>query len=227
MHPYEVAQTLRQRAKQESVRLNYGSLYGMVDTLEKRGLITPRETIREGRRPERTVYEITPEGARETTEWLADLLSVPVKEYPQFMAGLSFMAALPPDEARNALWERRLALEFRLVMLRGVLEAGPEAGLPRLFALESEYEERMVSAEFDYVRQLLDDIDSGSLDGLELWRRFHSGEVDPATVAKDVEHQLELSSLNGNRGLSGPPSPDAEAPNKVATSATRRSRRTP
>ena len=39
MHPYEVAQTLRTRAKQESVRLNYGSLYAVVETLEKRGLI--------------------------------------------------------------------------------------------------------------------------------------------------------------------------------------------
>ncbi len=34
MHPYEVAQTLRHRAKHESVRLNYGSLYDVVDALE-------------------------------------------------------------------------------------------------------------------------------------------------------------------------------------------------
>ncbi|HEV8064303.1 MAG TPA: PadR family transcriptional regulator, partial [Acidimicrobiales bacterium] len=53
MHPYEVAQTLRDRAKHESVRLNYGSLYSVVDGLEKRGLIRVRETVREGRRPER------------------------------------------------------------------------------------------------------------------------------------------------------------------------------
>ena len=31
MHPYEIAQTLRLRAKHESVRLNYGSLYAVVD----------------------------------------------------------------------------------------------------------------------------------------------------------------------------------------------------
>ena len=46
MHPYEVAQTLRQRAKQESVRLNYGSLYAVVEGLERRGLI--RATGRSG-----------------------------------------------------------------------------------------------------------------------------------------------------------------------------------
>ena len=38
MHPYEMAQTMRSRAKHESVKLNYGSLYGVVEGLEKRGL---------------------------------------------------------------------------------------------------------------------------------------------------------------------------------------------
>ena len=33
MHPYEMAQTLRTRAKHESIRLNYGSLYSVVESL--------------------------------------------------------------------------------------------------------------------------------------------------------------------------------------------------
>ena len=41
MHPYEVAQTLRSRAKHESIRLNYGSLYSVVEALEAKGLIEP------------------------------------------------------------------------------------------------------------------------------------------------------------------------------------------
>ncbi len=44
MHPYEVAQTLRSRAKHESIRLNYGSLYGVVELLERRGFVrAPRD----------------------------------------------------------------------------------------------------------------------------------------------------------------------------------------
>ena len=50
--------------------MNYGSLYGVVESLEKRGLVTPQETVREGRRPERTVYEIT-EAGRHRDERLA------------------------------------------------------------------------------------------------------------------------------------------------------------
>lgn len=172
MHPYEVAQTLRTRAKEESVRLNYGSLYSVVDGLERRGLIRVKETIRDGRRPERTIYELTDTGIREATDWLSELLAVPAKEYPQFMAGLSFMAALHPDEVVGALRDRAQALQLRLVQLRGVARAATEAGLPRLFDLEGDYERRLLETEVVFVADLIADIESGSLDGLDLWRSF-------------------------------------------------------
>ena len=98
MHPYEVATTLRQRDKHESVRLNYGSLYAVVDSLERRGLIAAPGTAREGRLPERTVYELTEAGRVEAHDWLTDLIATPVKEYPAFEAALSFLPALPPDD---------------------------------------------------------------------------------------------------------------------------------
>jgi len=77
MHPYEVAQTLRHRAKHESIKLNYGSLYNVVEGLEKRGFIRVTETVREGRRPERTIYEITETGSREFIDWLSALITTP------------------------------------------------------------------------------------------------------------------------------------------------------
>ena len=92
MHPYEVATTLRQRNKHESVRLNYGSLYAVVTSLERRGLITPLETAREGRLPERTVYELTDTGQVEAHDWLTDLVATPIKEYPAFEAIFQFAA---------------------------------------------------------------------------------------------------------------------------------------
>src|SRR5207302_5939501 len=62
MHPYEMAATMRTRGQDQSIRLNYGSLYGVVENLLKRGLVEEQEVVREGRRPERTVYRITAEG---------------------------------------------------------------------------------------------------------------------------------------------------------------------
>ncbi|MGH9077180.1 MAG: PadR family transcriptional regulator [Acidimicrobiales bacterium] len=172
MHPYEIAQTLRSRAKHESVRLNYGSLYGVVEGLERRAMVRAGPTMRDGRRPERTVYEITEAGTREACDWLAELLAVPAKEYPRFMAGLSFMCALAPEEVVEALRTRAKDLELRLLQGRALEGAAALEGLPRLFFLEAEYEQRLLEAELDFVRGLVADIESGSLDGLEMWRNF-------------------------------------------------------
>jgi len=174
MHPYEVAQTLRQRAKQESVRLNYGSLYAVVDALEKRGFIKATGTVREGKRPERTVYAITDDGAREMDDWLTELIGVPAKEYPAFMAGLSFIPALDPDDALTALRSRREALTVKLAGLRGAMSAAKTAGLPRLFELETEFEEQQIVAELRFVSGLVEEMTAGKLEGLEMWRHFHT-----------------------------------------------------
>jgi DNA-binding PadR family transcriptional regulator len=183
MHPYEVAQTLRARAKQESVRLNYGSLYAVVESLEKRGFIKATGTVREGKRPERTVYEITDDGAREMNEWMTDLISTPSKEYPAFLAGLSFLPSLPPDEALAALRSRREALNVKLAAMRGAMKAASDAGLPRIFELESEFEEQQLRAELKFVTGLVEEMAAGTLEGLDMWRLFHTEAFNPEEVA--------------------------------------------
>jgi DNA-binding PadR family transcriptional regulator len=182
MHPYEVAQTLRSRAKEQSVRLNYGSLYAVVESLEKKGFIKATGTVREGKRPQRTIYEITDEGSVEMTDWLTELIGTPNKEYPAFQAGLSFLPALDPDDALAALRHRAEALTMKLVAMRGAMQAARDAGLPRIFELESEYEERVVSAELSFVKALVDEMADGTLEGLELWRLFQTEDFNPEEV---------------------------------------------
>jgi DNA-binding PadR family transcriptional regulator len=174
MHPYEVAQTLRARAKHESIRLNYGSLYGVVEALEKRQLIHARETVRAGRRPERTIYEITDAGLREMADWMSQLVAAPVKEYLQFEAALSLLPALPPEEALAALQQRCHTLEIEIATLDGAVSAAHAHGMPRLFALESEYVQALRRAELDYVQRLVKDIESGELTGIDQWRSWYA-----------------------------------------------------
>ena len=188
MHPYEVAQTLRSRAKQESVRLNYGSLYAVVDALERKGFIKATGTVREGKRPERTVYEITDDGSREMNEWMTELISTPAKEYPAFMAGLSFLPSLPPDEALAALRSRGEALKVKLAAMRGAMKVAKDAGLPRIFELESEYEEQQLRAELKFVTGLVDEMASGELEGLDMWRMFHTEDFN----SEEVEFTFDL-----------------------------------
>ncbi|HBW20106.1 MAG: PadR family transcriptional regulator [Streptosporangiaceae bacterium] len=177
-HPYEVATTLRQRRKHESVRLNYGSLYGVVESLERRGLIAAQETRRSGRLPERTVYALTEAGRIETHDWLTELISTPVKEYPAFQAALSFLPALPPDDVTALLTERAQHLETELAHAAGTRELAHKHGLPRLFWVEGEFEMVLREAELGYVRSLIRDIESGDLDGTAWWREMHARAAD-------------------------------------------------
>ena len=187
MHPYEMVSLMRERGKHESVRLRYSSLYSVVGALKREGLISPRETVREGRRPERTVYGITNAGRAEFLTWLRELLSEPVKEYTQFAAGLSFIAALPPDEAAGLLEERVRLLEGDIEEMRLDLEEAAERlGLPRLFLIESEHELVLREAELGWVRGLVGEIWAGTLGGIGGWRSFHSR---PATA--DAEAKTE------------------------------------
>jgi DNA-binding PadR family transcriptional regulator len=179
MHPYEMAQTLRHRAKQDSIKLNYGSLYGVVENLERRGLIEAVETFQEGRRPQRTVYAITEPGKTEMTEWLAELVSVPAKEYLQYEAALSLLPALPPDEAVALLRQRCDTLEMRLDQREAVREGILKRGLPRLFGLEDEYEAALLQAELEFTRLLVADIEAGTIDGLDEWRSWHTPAASP------------------------------------------------
>ena len=173
MHPYEISTTLRTRGKEQSIKLNYGSLYAVVESLAKQNLIRPLETTREGRRPQRTVYEITEAGAAEHDDWLAELLSTPAREFTSLEAGLSLMAGLPPGEVERLLNERAERLRMTLRTIDATHAEMAEAGLPRIFLVESEYRERLLKAELDYVTQLAEEIRTETLPGTGVWRELH------------------------------------------------------
>jgi DNA-binding PadR family transcriptional regulator len=181
MHPYEMGVVLKQRHKEESIKLRYGSLYTVIELLLRRGFIVARETARDGRRPERTVYEITATGRDELRAWMADLIADPVKEYPQFEAALALLPVLPPDEAL-ALLRRRLTLfEQNSAALTRELQEVSALGLPPLFLVETEYRLALIKAEQQFVAELIRRIESG-WGPLDLWRGFH--EDREATIAK-------------------------------------------
>ncbi|WP_078862080.1 PadR family transcriptional regulator [Streptomyces sp. NRRL F-5123] len=172
MHPYEIARLLRQRGKEHSIKINYGSLYTVVQNLEKHGFVEVAGVQRQGNRPERTLYGLTEAGRTEAHDWLADLVAVPAQEYPGFEAALSLIGALHPDEAAELLAERAGAQEVQAAALRGVL-AKLGAELPRLFLIETEYQARMREAEAAWIRELLAEVAEGRLSGLDEWRAWH------------------------------------------------------
>ncbi|KAB8195299.1 PadR family transcriptional regulator [Nonomuraea phyllanthi] len=186
MHPYEMASVLRARGKDEDMPIKWGSLYTVVRNLEKHGLLEAVESGRQGGRPERTVYRVTDAGREEADDWTRELLSTPVREPSSFVAGLSVMGGLGPDEVMALLRERLEALERRLDAARRALE-GERAQLPRLFLVESEYAIAMCEAEAGWVRGLLAELTEGTFPDLDGWRAYRRTGTVPPEVADLAE----------------------------------------
>jgi len=202
MHPYEMAATLKQRHKEDSIKLRYGSLYTVIELLLARGLIAAKETSREGRRPERTVYVLTIAGCDVLLDWMRDLLRHPVKEYPQFEAGLCLLPVLPPDEAVALLRDRALHLTGMAAHLQVQLSqmaaqdlsviAGAQdvparlAGqkFPPLFSIEAEYRLALITAELVFVNELVRRVVEDGWGPADLWRDIQ------AAAAKQHESRV-------------------------------------
>lgn len=159
MHPYEIGVTMRQRGMSDSIKLNTGSLYAVIDSLLKNKLIQPIGTQREGKHPERTLYEPTVAGKAEFFEWLHALLRTPAKEYPQFAAGLSFLGHLTPQEVLDLLKERAEALVKQIQSLHASMEATLAMGIDRVFIIELEYSLALLDAEQNWLGKLIEDIE--------------------------------------------------------------------
>ncbi|WP_285487391.1 PadR family transcriptional regulator [Amycolatopsis taiwanensis] len=164
MHPYEMASLLKERHKDSSFKVNSGSLYDTVEALVRHGWIEPVETARDGRRPERTVYAPTEVGQSEFVRWIDELIRTPVTEYPKFMAAVSYLGALGPDGAAEALAERVEQLGRRIEETKAVLAGTVGSGrVPRLFMIEVECALNAWEAELAWTRRTIGEIRDGSL----------------------------------------------------------------
>ncbi|WP_433535281.1 PadR family transcriptional regulator [Micromonospora sp. CA-249363] len=183
MHPYEMASTLRAWGKDQDMEFKWGSFYTVIRNLDKHQLIAAVESVREGRRPERTVYRITEAGRAELVDWARELVGTPMPEHPRFRAGLSVLAALHPDEAIDLLRQRLDRLDDALRRDRETLDAHLRE-IPRLFLVESEYDLAIRAAEATWLRTLLAELTSGSYPGLDTWRAFHETGEMPAELTE-------------------------------------------
>ena len=188
-HPYELQRLLKERHKAYAVGKTR-SLYRAIEELEAAGYIEPLETSREGRRPERTVYRITPEGSEELENWLADLLSTPVDETPVFRVAVGLLGYITQERAETALATRMVALRARVSALGSTLSmAQDDLGLPRLVLLELEHAMALATAEVDWIRSILADMQQGVLVWNEELIRAHFEAMHAADAERRSRHR--------------------------------------
>jgi DNA-binding PadR family transcriptional regulator len=177
MHPYRMQELIKERDKDRVINIQRRTgIYQTINQLQRAGLIQVRETSREEKRPERTIYELTTKGRQTMLDWMREALAVPAEEFPDFPAAVSFLPVLSPDDALCQLEKRAMALDARLVQLAPLPSRREETAnhmskIPRLFLLEQEILRVTLEAELKWVRSLIEDLRSGRLTWSEAWLR--------------------------------------------------------
>jgi DNA-binding PadR family transcriptional regulator len=186
-HVYGMQKLIEAQGKDRVVNVrSRGSLYQTIERLVRHGLVEVSETVRVEGYPDRILYAITDAGREVAREWLREMLRTVAGEYPEFIAAVSILFGLPPEDARAQLEERELRLAAELADTEAAL-AGPPAGLPRLFLLEEEYRKALLDAQLAWVRGVIADLRDGRLDWNEQWLR----EIAAAFLPTDVQAPQE------------------------------------
>ncbi|MFI1917510.1 PadR family transcriptional regulator [Nocardia sp. NPDC020380] len=181
-HRYEIAARMRSWGKDHDMGVKWGSLYTVVDNLAKHGYVEVAGSERDGARPERTIYRITESGRDEMNDWTRELLSSPEPEQRRFMAGLSIIMVLPPDEVAELLAQRITRLDKTIEGIRAEL-AALAGTLPHLFLVEQDYELAMLQAEVAWARGLHASLTEGTFPDLQSWRDWHRGNMPEQITA--------------------------------------------
>ena len=176
MHPYELGRTLRDHGDARSIKFNQGSLYMVFQQLERAGYVAAQETTRAGHRPERTVYGITDAGRQEMRDWLRELIAEPRHEYPHFVAALSLIGALPPDEVVELLSERADRIAEQRHETRSLIDDALESRVHPLFLVEEDYRLALLDAEAAFIDRFIERITNRTTGWARQWREFHDAQ---------------------------------------------------
>jgi len=187
LHVYGMQKLLEAEGKGRVVNVrSRASLYQALERLMRLGLVEVSETVRIAGYPDRIVYAITDAGREAAREWLRAMLRDTGEEFPEFVAAVSLVFALSPDDAREQLEQRERRLAGELAETEAAMTDVPP-GLPRLFVLEEEYRRAMLAAELAWLRGVIDDLREQRLHWTEEWLR----EIEAAYLPADTEHDEE------------------------------------
>ncbi len=103
--------------------LKKSTVYYILNQLENEGYVS-YELEREGKRPERRIYEITEQGGVYFYKLLRDCLSGYTQVSFGDDIGVTFIDRLPPKEARDLLISKRQKIEEQLEIYEGIQNHG-------------------------------------------------------------------------------------------------------
>ncbi|MER6949719.1 PadR family transcriptional regulator [Nonomuraea sp. NPDC000554] len=151
-HVYDMRMEMRERGHDRTLKIKNASFYDTLPRLLNAGLIVEGETVREGTRPERTLYRITEAGGSRLRDWLRELLDSPEDDASGFMVALMFMFALPRAEVIVLLERRAERLEQHVNETGHALNAAARDGVAPVFLADHAFPQALRRAELDWLR---------------------------------------------------------------------------
>jgi DNA-binding PadR family transcriptional regulator len=183
-HAYGLQKLFTSQGKDRVVNLrSRANLQQAIKRLQRLGLVEVHETVRGEGYPDRIVYAITDAGREAARAWLREMLADTAGDYPDFIAAVSILFGLDPDDARAQLEHRAAQLAQALADTDVALQGNPN--LPRLFLLEEEYRKAILTAQLSWLQSVIDDLRTGRLTWNEQWlaelfAAYHSDEPKDA-----------------------------------------------
>lgn len=166
MHAYEMYQLLLSRQNNRIVKVRPGSLYHTVERLAGQQYVRAIGTERAGNRPERTTYDITPEGNAALTSRVERGLESFVYEYPLFPVVLSEAHNLEADDAVLRMRRRIEDLDRWLADVDEAIGLAQASGVPERYWMAADYVRGQIAAERGWLADTVERIESKELEWL-------------------------------------------------------------
>ncbi|OLT09753.1 transcriptional regulator [Pseudonocardia sp. CNS-139] len=155
MHPYEMYRLLVERREDRIVKVRPGSLYHTVDRLAGLGHVEATGTDRDGGRPERTTYRVTPSGRAALADRIRGVLAAPVNEFPVFPVALAEAHNLPRREVVELLTGRVDRLRATHDETGAALDAADAVPVEEAYTLAGRYTQALLSTELSWLTDLI------------------------------------------------------------------------
>lgn len=164
MHAYEMYQLLVKRHHHWLVKVRPGSLYHTVERLARQNYVRATGTERAGNRPERTTYELTPEGDAALTRRVETGIEEYVHEYPLFPVVLSEAHNLETDDAVLRFRRRIADLDNWVTEIDEALTDAKARQVPEAYWIGGDYLRTQLTAERDWLATTIERIESKDLE---------------------------------------------------------------
>ncbi|MFD8499227.1 PadR family transcriptional regulator [Amycolatopsis sp. NPDC059657] len=156
-HAYDLTTRLNERYPHLSATRS--TVTSLLKALERADLVTSRVPERVGRRPPRTVYELTETGMADFRRKIEAGLREGLPASTDFVMAVAYAGALPPGDAMSILDTRADRLDQELAALQGF-----PGGVPEVHMLEVAYWRTILATEIDWIRTLTSRIRTQDID---------------------------------------------------------------